>query len=90
LSLLRLCGGLRAYIVWFIIVSMNIMLVLTALCLWFPCQPIYKLWDYAVPGTCWSPSVNIAIGVASGGKLSNLASYHDETILSHCLQSTLD
>lgn len=33
------------------------------------CTPIRKLWDPTVPGSCWSPKTQGAIGVFQGGNL---------------------
>lgn len=33
------------------------------------CSPIKKLWDPTVPGSCWSPDTQRAIGIFQGGDL---------------------
>jgi len=32
------------------------------------CQPVQKLWNPLLPGTCWSPHTEVAIGDYNGGK----------------------
>ena len=34
------------------------------------CQPVQKLWDPLLPGTCWSPETTVAIGDFQGGMSS--------------------
>ena len=35
------------------------------------CTPIEKLWDRTVPGSCWPPETQAAVGIFQGGDLSS-------------------
>jgi len=54
--------------IWFIMVTINLTLGLTAFTLLVQCNPIEKAWDLAAPGTCWPSNVQITIGIAASGK----------------------
>ena len=32
------------------------------------CTPVTKLWDPTIPGSCWTPKTQAAIGIFQGGK----------------------
>ncbi|PKS13135.1 hypothetical protein jhhlp_000477 [Lomentospora prolificans] len=57
LTLLRLTEGKIKWLIWFIIISMNIAMGLSALFVWLQCTPLPRVWDFRVPGTCWDPNV---------------------------------
>ncbi|KAK3335102.1 hypothetical protein B0T19DRAFT_6 [Cercophora scortea] len=57
ITLLRLTHGWHKWVVWFIIVSVNVTMGLSALFPWVSCTPVQKSWDSTVPGTCWDPSI---------------------------------
>ncbi|KAK4120726.1 hypothetical protein N657DRAFT_648913 [Parathielavia appendiculata] len=52
-TLLRISTGWVKWAIWFIIVSVNIVLGVSGLILWIQCWPIPKLWLYDMAGTCW-------------------------------------
>lgn len=58
LTLLRISEGWMKYLIWFIIVSINVSMGLSALFGWIQCSPVAKVWDITLPGTCWSPHGN--------------------------------
>lgn len=69
-TLLRLTTGWTRWAVWFIIVSVNIALALSALLSWVQCRPLNASWDPSVKGECWPRDVmknyNIFSGAYSG------------------------
>jgi hypothetical protein len=66
-TLLRLTEGPAKHLVWFIIVSMNIAMGLSAVFIWAQCTPIQKGWDFTVEGTCWDPTVIVRYNIFSAG-----------------------
>jgi hypothetical protein len=64
-------------VIWFIIVSMNLILGVTAICFWVPCHPIAKQWNRELDGECWDPEVNNVLGIVSGGTSSSYLIYKD-------------
>ncbi|KAB5533562.1 putative integral membrane protein [Coniochaeta sp. 2T2.1] len=52
--------------VWFIIVSMNIALGLSALLRWVQCTPIRKSWTPTMDGKCWPEGIMIDYDIFSG------------------------
>ncbi len=62
-------------VVWFILVSMNVVLGLSALFLWIRCSPIQKLWDVTVDGVCWPEYIPVNFSIFSGGTLLPLGSW---------------
>ena len=65
ITLLKLTDGRIKALLWFVIVSMNIAMGLTALFPWVSCTPIQKAWDLNVPGTCWKPTVMVHYNIFS-------------------------
>jgi hypothetical protein len=56
-TLLRITEGKMKYFVWFIIVTVNIVLGVSATLLWVSCWPTEKLFYPDLPGRCWSTKV---------------------------------
>lgn len=67
-TLLRIERGWVRILLWFIIVSMNVLMGLTALFHYVQCSPVARSWDNTLPGTCWPPDVLTDFAIASGGK----------------------
>lgn len=44
------------------------------------CHPRAKMWDPAIPGTCWSPLIEVAIGQIPGGQLINREAFHPKSM----------
>ncbi|KAK0614424.1 hypothetical protein B0T14DRAFT_438922 [Immersiella caudata] len=69
-TLLRLTTGGMRYAVWFIIITVNITLGLSALMGWVQCKPLSAMWDPSVVGDCWDRNIakdyNIFSGAYSG------------------------
>jgi rhodopsin domain-containing protein len=54
--------------IWFIMITVNITLGVTALTLLIQCTPIHRAWDLAAEGTCWPSNIQITIGIAASGR----------------------
>lgn len=65
ITLLRLTHGWMKWFLWFIIITMNIAMGLTALFPWVSCTPIKKSWEVFTPGTCWEPHVTVHYNIFS-------------------------
>ncbi|KAK4187673.1 hypothetical protein QBC35DRAFT_434621, partial [Podospora australis] len=66
LTILRISKDKLRWLVWFLIVSMNIVMLLQALFVWIKCKPIEKNWKPLLPGHCWDTEKANAYGMASG------------------------
>jgi hypothetical protein len=66
-TLLRLTHGWLKGAVWFIIISMNIAMGLSALFIWIKCAPIEKSWNGFIDGVCWSPEFIVYYNIFSAG-----------------------
>ena len=55
ITLLRIAEGWVRWVVWFIIISVNIVLGVSAIIMWTRCWPVAKLWNDQLEGTCWTP-----------------------------------
>ncbi|KAH8658332.1 hypothetical protein BX600DRAFT_65139 [Xylariales sp. PMI_506] len=51
------------WVLWFCIVTINIVMWFCALTFFISCNPVAKKWDTTLPGTCWDsdPVVNFAV-----------------------------
>ncbi len=58
----------QRYLLWFILITLNVVLGLTALSLIVQCSPINKAWDLAAPGTCWPSYLQVDIGIGGSGE----------------------
>lgn len=66
ITLLPLTEGWPHRTTWFILISMNIAMTLSALFPWVSCTPVQKTWDLHVDGTCWDPKVTVHYNIFSG------------------------
>ncbi|KAK3934691.1 hypothetical protein QBC46DRAFT_299422 [Diplogelasinospora grovesii] len=66
MTLLRITEKKTKATVWFIIVTMNLAMSMSALITWIQCNPVAKGWETMLPGSCWDPKVNAYYGVFSG------------------------
>jgi hypothetical protein len=57
ITLLRISNGWTTWVVWFIIISVNVVLGVSGTILWIQCWPIQKLWIYEVEATCWPKEI---------------------------------
>ncbi|KAG8354018.1 hypothetical protein FVEN_g8237 [Fusarium venenatum] len=70
LTLLRLEDGWKYWFLWFLIITMNIIMNLVIVFSFVKCAPARKVWHSNLPGTCWNPLVatyyNVFAGAYSG------------------------
>jgi hypothetical protein len=68
ITLLRLTAvKWHKHIIWFIIVSINIMMLAVTAMTFGQCTPVEKLWDVMLPGHCWDNRIVIYFSIAVGG-----------------------
>ena len=67
LTLLRLTKGRMHVLVWFLLVTTNVFLGLSAIFNWVQCTPIEKVWRVSVPGTCWPMTSLVNYHIFSAG-----------------------
>jgi len=67
ITLLRLTEGWTKRFLWFVIISVNIALGLSALLSWVHCTPIEKSWKPSLPDKCLSQSVLLQYAIVGGG-----------------------
>lgn len=68
-SLLRIAAAgsrIRA-LIWCIIVSVNLVLGVSALFTWIRCWPLQKMWISSLEGTCWSRWVTLYYNMFTAG-----------------------
>jgi hypothetical protein len=65
-TLLRLTHDWTKAAVWFIILTVNISLGLSAMLPWLQCTPINAAWDLSVQGNCWDKHVMLYYNIFSG------------------------
>ncbi len=68
-TLLRLTDGWTKRLLYFVIVSINIAMGLSAFLNWVQCRPLAKSWTPTMEGTCWDASILTNYGIFSGGML---------------------
>ncbi|KAK1753918.1 hypothetical protein QBC47DRAFT_302551 [Echria macrotheca] len=66
ITMLRLGEGQLRWILWFVIVTLNIVSGLDAMMPWVACKPLVKSWSPEVDGTCMDRDVLTNLGYASG------------------------
>ena len=69
-SLLRLTTEKTKAFVWFLIITINISMCVSAMLPWIQCKPLNARWDPTVPGVCWPMQVGTKIWVATGAQSS--------------------
>jgi hypothetical protein len=58
LTLLRLSSSRwMTWLIWFIIISVNLVVGFAAAVMWIQCWPVAKLWNGDLPGSCWPAQV---------------------------------
>ncbi|KAK4119115.1 hypothetical protein N657DRAFT_650534 [Parathielavia appendiculata] len=57
ISLLRISNGWVKWFVWFIIISVNLVLGSNGAIQWVQCWPIQKRWNYWMEGNCFEPKI---------------------------------
>ncbi|KAK4145069.1 uncharacterized protein C8A04DRAFT_10874 [Dichotomopilus funicola] len=70
ITLLRISDGHMRHFIWFIIISVNLVLGSNGIIHWIQCWPVQKTWHSEMDGSCFSPDVvrgyNTATAVFSG------------------------
>lgn len=57
-------------VLWFVIVTMNIVNILAALFVFLQCRDPRHLWNPMIPSECWPPDVFTNFALFVGGKFS--------------------
>ena len=71
LTLLRLTDGRMKLVVWFIIISMNVAMGISALLPFVTCTPVERSWNPTITeGSCWDYQIVINYDIFSAGKCS--------------------
>lgn len=71
-TLLRLVPkAWERYIIWFVIVSVNVVMTLVVILQYAQCRPIEKRWNPLLPGTCYDHHIIIYYSMFAGGKLAH-------------------
>lgn len=73
ITLLRISNGWVKWFVWFLIISINLILGTSAVVLFVQCQPIGKLFNEMLEGNCWPKRTVELYQTFCSGKLSALA-----------------
>jgi hypothetical protein len=68
LCLLRISTGRMRTVLWFIIISTNVVFGMNGLIQWIQCWPIAKPWHWELEGSCWSSKVVQDINTAVAGQ----------------------
>ena len=69
LTLLRLTDGWTKWAVWFIIVSMNLAMGISALLPFVACTPIQRSWNpFITEGHCFDPKIIVDYDIFSAGE----------------------
>ncbi|KAJ2897632.1 hypothetical protein MKZ38_004532 [Zalerion maritima] len=53
ITLLRVSTGWLKHLIWFLIATINLFMILSAIFRWNSCKPIEKSFDRTIEGTCW-------------------------------------
>ena len=54
-------------LIWFIIVSVNLVLGVSVLFTWIRCWPLQKMWISALEGTCWNRWITLHYNMFTAG-----------------------
>jgi hypothetical protein len=68
LTLLRIGDGWVKWVLWIIIITMNIALGLTPLLHMTSCRPVRRSWDLSIPGECMDPKILVKYDLFSAGE----------------------
>ncbi|KAH6890675.1 hypothetical protein B0T10DRAFT_596850 [Thelonectria olida] len=67
ITLLRLATkSWQRYLLWYIILSLNIAMGMCCVIQYVQCSPVEVLWDPTVKGKCWDPNVQIHYSIFAG------------------------
>ena len=71
LTIIRLTKGWVKAVIWFVIITTNISMGLSALFNWVQCTPLEKTWNPFLEGTCWPSYVIVKYNIFSACKSSS-------------------
>ncbi|KAK1833454.1 hypothetical protein QBC39DRAFT_254427 [Podospora conica] len=63
ITILRISSGWLKWLVWFIIITVNLALGLAIAFTWGQCTPIEKIWQPKLEGECWPKSIQIKYNI---------------------------
>ncbi|KAF3352504.1 hypothetical protein VdG1_08955 [Verticillium dahliae VDG1] len=58
LTLLRVVEGRMKWVIWFIMISVNLAITGMVIMTWARCSPVQKNYKQNLPGHCWDPQIN--------------------------------
>ena len=82
ITLLRISTGPVRWVIWFIIISVNIILGVSAAIMWTRCWPVAKLWYPELEGNCWTTVTMERYQTFTSGKAQALHAKQPEVALS--------
>ncbi len=68
MTVLRISTGWVRWTIWFIIMSLSVVMGAAAMFEWIHCTPIAKTWDIRVKGSCWPQSVVVTYYMFTSGE----------------------
>jgi hypothetical protein len=69
ITLLRISEGRIRTLIWFIIFTINVVLLFGALMLFVQCTPVERTWNPFIDGTCWNKKVFVVYNSTAAGSL---------------------
>ncbi|KAK4210251.1 hypothetical protein QBC37DRAFT_448614 [Rhypophila decipiens] len=63
ITVLRISSGKMKWLVWFIIITVNLSLGVAVAFTWCQCTPFVKTWQPRVPGECWPKYIQIRFNI---------------------------
>ncbi|KAK3313244.1 hypothetical protein B0H66DRAFT_484600 [Apodospora peruviana] len=63
ITVLRISSGWMKWLVWFIIITVNLSLGVAIAITWAQCTPVRKIWQPRVDGECWPKSIQIRYNI---------------------------
>jgi hypothetical protein len=67
----------QKYVIWFVIVSVNIIMTLVVILQYAQCKPVEKRWNAMLPGTCYDHHIIIYYSMFVGGMSSMIGSDYE-------------
>ncbi len=68
ITVLRISSGGIKWLIWFIILSVNVALGLAIAFTWVQCDPIRKTWEVTLDGTCWNKMIVVRYNIFTASK----------------------
>lgn len=65
LTLYRISEPWMKKVIWVIIITVNLVQMLSSLFFWIPCTPLEKAWNSLIEGTCWNPYISVDFYIAA-------------------------